>query len=72
MSIDLHRESAYYLAHQETLAQLYEGQVIVIKGRCVVGTFDDVAWERPQTRRRYETGAFLVKKMAPAQTPTSD
>src|SRR5205823_11360225 len=34
MSSNLHRESAYYLAHQETLARLYAGQVIVIKGGC--------------------------------------
>ena len=26
MSIDLHRKRAYYLAHQDTLAQLYDGQ----------------------------------------------
>ena len=33
MSIDLHRKRAYYLAHQDTLAQLYDGQFVVIKRR---------------------------------------
>ncbi len=66
MSIDLHRERAYYLAHQDTLAQLYGGQFVVIKGDVVLGTYDDAAWAAPQTRKRYEGGAFLVEKVAVA------
>ena len=64
MSLDLHRERAYYLAHQDTLAQLYDGQFVVIKGDVVLGTFDDAAWAAPQTRKRYAGGAFLVEKVA--------
>ena len=52
MSIDLHRERAYYLAHQDTLAQLYGGQFVVIKGDVVLGTYDDVAWAAPQSESR--------------------
>ena len=66
MSIDLHRERAYYRAHQDTLAQLYGGQFVVIKGDVVLGTYDDAAWAAPQTRKRYEGGAFLVEKVAAA------
>lgn len=63
MSIDLRRERAYYLAHQDTLAQLYGGKFVVIKGDVVLGTYDEVAWAAPQTRRRYAGGAFLVQKV---------
>jgi hypothetical protein len=72
MSSNLHRESAYYLAHQETLARLYAGQVVVIKGGCVVGTFDDVAWARVQTKKRYGSGAFFVRKMVSVPTAKLD
>jgi len=64
MSLNLHRERAYYLAHQDVLAQLYDGQVIVIKGDVVLGAYDDAAWAAPQTRKRYAGGAFLVEKVA--------
>jgi hypothetical protein len=66
MSLDLHRERAYYLAHQDTLAQLYGGQFVVIKGEVVLGTYDDATWAAPQTRKRYAGGAFLVEKVAAA------
>ncbi|MEO8806033.1 MAG: hypothetical protein ABI433_08120 [Burkholderiaceae bacterium] len=66
MSLSLHRERAYYLAHQDVLAQLYDGQVIVIKGDVVLGTYDDAAWAAPQTRKRYAGGAFLVERVAAA------
>lgn len=66
MSFDLHRERAYYLAHRDTLAQLYDGQFVVIKGDVVLGTYDDAAWAAPQTRKRYAGGAFLVEKVAAA------
>jgi UDP-2,3-diacylglucosamine pyrophosphatase LpxH len=64
MSLDLHRERAYYLAHQAVLAQLYDGQVIVIKGDVVHGTYDDATWATPQTRKRYAGGAFFVERVA--------
>ncbi|MEO8056885.1 MAG: hypothetical protein ABI671_01075 [Burkholderiales bacterium] len=64
MSLDLQRERAYYLAHHDTLAQLYGGQVIVIKGDVVLGAYDDATWAAPKTRKRYAGGAFLVERVA--------
>lgn len=64
MSLDLQRERAYYLAHHDILSQLYDGQVIVIKGEVVLGAYDDAAWAAPKTRKRYAGGAFLVEKVA--------
>lgn len=66
MKLDLHRERAYYLAHQDTLEQLYDGQVVVIKGDVVLGTYDDETWAAPQTRKRYADGVFLVQKVGAA------
>jgi UDP-2,3-diacylglucosamine pyrophosphatase LpxH len=63
MSTDLQRERAYYRAHQDTLAQLYDGQFIVIKGDVVLGAYDEAAWAAPQTRKRYAGGVFLVEKV---------
>jgi len=74
MSNDHHRENAYYLAHQQTLEELYGGQTVVIKDGCVVGAYDDAAWARLQTSNRYGGGAFFVQKVAtlglPGATPT--
>ena len=64
MSFDLQRERAYYLAHHDILAQLYDGQVIVIKGEVVLGAYDDAAWAAPKTRKRYAGGTFLVERVA--------
>ncbi len=66
MRLHLHRERAYYQAHQAVLAQLYDGQVIVIKGDMVLGAYDAAAWAAPQTRKRYAGGGFFVEKIAAA------
>ncbi len=72
MSLDLHRERAYYLAHQDTLSQLYGGQFVVIKGEVVLGAYDDATWAAPQTRKRYAGGAFLVEKVTAAASRAAE
>jgi hypothetical protein len=72
MSLDLHRERAYYLEHQSTLTQLYAGKVVVIKGDVVLGSYDDDAWASPQIKKRYAGGGFLIQRVtagAHARTP---
>ncbi len=62
MSASLHRERAYYLAHLETLQQLYEGKVVVIKGDVVLAAYDEEIWAKQRLRKRY-AGAFFAKKI---------
>jgi hypothetical protein len=64
MRLSLNRERAYFRAHQDTLAQLYSGRVIVIKGDLVLGAYDDATWAAPQTRKRYAGGTFFVERVA--------
>lgn len=71
MNQDLHRERAFFAAHQQTLTQLYDGKVLVIKGDVVLAAYDDADWAAPKTRKRYGGNSYFVQKVAlvpPAQT----
>ena len=68
MSASLHRERAYYLAHQETLEQLYSGKVVVIKGDVVLGAYDEAIWAQQRLKKRF-AGAFFAKKIEAATSP---
>jgi hypothetical protein len=63
MTPDLHRERAYFLAHQQTLSQLYAGRIVIIKGDVVLATFDDTGWAAPTARKRYGGGSYFVQKV---------
>ncbi len=65
MSSSLQRERAYYLAHQETLAQLYHGKVVVIKGDVVLAAYDEAIWAKQRLKKRF-AGAFFAKKIEAA------
>lgn len=62
MSASLQRERAYYLAHQETLAQLYSGKVVVIKGDVVLAAYDEAIWAKQRLKKRF-AGAFFAQKV---------
>ncbi len=62
MSASLQRERDYYLAHQETLEQLYGGKVVVIKGDVVLAAYDEAIWAKQRLKKRF-AGAFFAKKI---------
>ena len=69
MNTHLHRELAYYLYHQETLAELYEGQFVVIKNDLVLGIYDDAGWACPKTKKLYGGPSYFVKRVTPPVNP---
>ena len=72
MNIDLHRERAYFLAHQQTLAQLYAGRFVIIKGDVVLATYDDTGWNTATAKKRYGGGSYFVQKVdSPATAPNA-
>ena len=52
----LRGEFEYFLEHQEELADRYEGKVIVIKGRRVIGAFDSVSDAVHETSKQHSLG----------------
>ena len=69
MNTDLHRELAYYLYHQGTLAELYDGQFVVIKNDLVLGIYDDAGWACPKTKKMYGGPSFFVQRVTPPTDP---
>lgn len=69
MNADLRRERAYYEAHLPTLAQLYDGQFVVIKGDTLLAAYDDAAWATAKSKKRYGGGAFFVQKVGAVAAP---
>ena len=65
MNVHLHRELAYYLHHQGTLAELYDGQFVVIKNDLVLGIYDDAGWACAKTRKMYGGPSFFVQRVTP-------
>ena len=69
MNTHLHRELAYYLYHQGTLAELYDGQFVVIKNDLVLGIYDDAGWACPKTKKMYGGPSFFVQRVSPPDNP---
>ena len=57
----LDREFDFYLAHQQELAERYQGRHIVIKGQEVLGDYDTLGDAVRETRKNHEIGTFLVQ-----------
>jgi len=64
MNQTLLRERAFFASHQQTLAQLYEGKFVVIKGDVVLAAYDDAGWAAPKTKKRYGGSSYFVQKVA--------
>ncbi len=58
----LQDEFKFYLEHQEALAKEYGENVIVIKGKKVIGVFDSEIEAVKETTPNHELGSFLVQK----------
>ncbi|GAG16136.1 unnamed protein product [marine sediment metagenome] len=65
MSSPLEKEFEYYLENQEQLVAKYDGKVLVIKNRQVIGVYDSEQDAIATTTREHELGTFLVQKCEP-------
>lgn len=61
----LEKEFDYYLEHQDELVAKHNGRVVVIKGRRVLGVYDDELEAISQTAKTEEMGTFLVQRCTP-------
>ena len=60
-------EFDYYLANQDSFVEQYNGRVIVIKDRVVLGAYDST-WEAVvETQKQHELGTFLVQAVSPGK-----
>lgn len=62
---DLEREFEYYLAHQHELVGKYDGKVLIIRGQQVVDVFDTIKEAYIESKKKYETGTFLIQRCSP-------
>ena len=57
----------YYLAHQDEIVAKYNGRVVAIKGRQVLGAYDDQITAIRETAKTQELGSFIVQKVSPGE-----
>ncbi|MBA7537739.1 hypothetical protein ES705_30008 [subsurface metagenome] len=67
MSKPLEKEFKYYLKNQDELVKKYNGKVIVIKNKKVIGVYDSVAEAVHETSKNEPLGNFLVQKCTPGK-----
>ncbi len=64
MSSPLKTEFGYYLAHQDEMVKDYEGKVVVIKDRRVIGAYEDELTAVTETQKTHQLGTFLVQRVS--------
>ena len=62
MSNNLQDEFKYYVDHQNELAEKYNGKIIVIKDRQIIGVYDSEIRAVEETKKKHALGTFLVQK----------
>ena len=61
----LEKEFKYFLDHHKELVRKHKGKCVVIKGREVIGVYDDEVEAIRETQLKHELGTFLVQKCEP-------
>lgn len=61
----LNDEFEYYLANQEELVKQYNGKVLVIKGKKVVGIYASEIEALQEAKKAHEPGSFLIQRCQP-------
>lgn len=57
-------EFKYYLDHQAELVRKYDGLFVVIKGRKVLGAYDNELTAINETQKTHKLGTFFVQKVS--------
>jgi hypothetical protein len=57
----------YYLAHQDEMVQKYNGRVVAIKDRRVLGDYEDRTTAIEETAKTEQLGTFIVQKVSPGE-----
>lgn len=67
MRDQLDNEFDYYIEHQDELVDQYDGQVIVIKNRKVIGNYATIRNAIVSTSEEHKPGTFLVHRCGPGK-----
>ena len=60
----LQEEFEYYLAHQDEFVEQYDGKVVAIKDKQVLGVYDDEFTAVTETKKSHELGTFIVQRVS--------
>ena len=60
----LSREFEFYVSNQDEMVSKYDGRVIVLKDRKVLGAYDDELTALTETRKHHEIGTFLIQRVS--------
>ena len=58
-------EFQFYLDNQAEFVKKYDGRVIALKGRVVLGDYEDYREALTKTAESHEVGTFLLQKVSP-------
>lgn len=61
----LNHELEFFIANQSDLVSRYQGKVLIIKDRQVVGVYDSVLQAYLEGQKKYELGTFLIQPCQP-------
>jgi len=61
----LKKEFQYYLDHQEELVEQYNGKIIVIIEKSIVGVYKDKIHAYLDTIKKHKPGTFLIIECSP-------
>lgn len=60
----LRDEFDYYLENQDSMVEKYDGKVVVIKDKSVIGSYSDEGEAVAATLPEHELGTFLVQRVS--------
>ena len=64
MGTPLQEEFDFYLDNQDEMVSQYDGMVIVLKNRKVLGAYADELTAISETRKDHELGTFLIQRVS--------
>lgn len=71
MPSPLQKEFDYYLANKPDLVAKYNGKVIVIKDRKIIGVYESEIEAVTETQRAHALGTFLVQRVQAGDAATT-
>ena len=60
----LYKEFRFYLTNQNDMVAKYDGKVVVIKNREVLGAYDSELAAYTETIKHHEEGTFLIQRVS--------
>lgn len=55
-------ELDFFIENQEELVKSYDGKILAIKGREIIGVYDNYLEAYLETRKKHKPGTFAIQK----------